>query len=139
MFFDEADKLVRQVNVKNSVTGESSLRALPSLSGGQWRRCALSIRLGFADLVAQRGILRSNLLVMDEPLTHLDRAGRTKVGQVLRSMLHGEKSSLQFQPSTILLILQDLSSEELEEVFDARDVVIKSDGGSRVEHIHHLD
>ena len=36
------------------------------LSGGERRRLALALVLGFADLIAQRGRLRCNLIVLDE-------------------------------------------------------------------------
>ena len=36
------------------------------LSGGERRRVALALALGFGDLVAQRGRLRCNLVVLDE-------------------------------------------------------------------------
>ena len=41
-------------------------RSLAQLSGGERRRVALALALGFADLVRSRGRLTCNLLVMDE-------------------------------------------------------------------------
>ena len=38
------------------------------LSGGERRRIALALLLGFADLISARGRLRCNLIVLDEVL-----------------------------------------------------------------------
>ena len=41
-------------------------RSIRQLSGGERRRVALALALGFADLVSGRGRLRCNLIVLDE-------------------------------------------------------------------------
>lgn len=41
-------------------------RSIRQLSGGERRRVALALCLGFAEVVAQRGNLQCNLLVLDE-------------------------------------------------------------------------
>lgn len=41
-------------------------RSIRQLSGGERRRIALALALGFADLTAGRGQLRCNLVVLDE-------------------------------------------------------------------------
>ena len=41
-------------------------RSVRALSGGERRRIALALALGFAELTANRGHLRSNLIVLDE-------------------------------------------------------------------------
>jgi DNA repair exonuclease SbcCD ATPase subunit len=110
---------------------------MSSLSGGQWRRCSLALSLGFADLVARRGKMRSSLMVLDEPLTHLDRSGRSNVGSLLRKLLQqnersGDLTTTGFAATTILIILQDLAAEELEESFDCIDEVVKEGGFSFV-------
>jgi DNA repair exonuclease SbcCD ATPase subunit len=113
-------------------------RSLSSLSGGQWRRCSLALSLGFIELASHRGKLRSSLLVLDEPLTHLDSAGRSSVGKLLRKMLSNSDESTSTSRlsslglSTILVILQDIAAEEIEECFDYIDEVVKSDGESYV-------
>ena len=130
---DAGDKIVRNAFVRGP-DGEFKHRPLSTLSGGQWRRCSLSLSFAFAELVASKGRLRSSLLVLDEPLTHLDRSGRTKFGELVRKMLstnqdvHQEMSGIKI--STAVLILQDLSAEELEEAFDGIDTVIRKDGKS---------
>ena len=58
-------------------------------------------------------------------------SGRTKVGSVLRGLLDGTKP-FQLPTTTAILILQDLAAEELEEAFDAIDVVVKTNGCSTV-------
>jgi len=130
---DAGDKIVRNAFVRGT-DGEFKHRPLSTLSGGQWRRCSLALSFAFIELVASRGRLRSSLLVLDEPLTHLDRSGRTKFGELVRKMLRitpnidQELSGIQI--STALVILQDLSAEELEEAFDGIDTVIRKDGRS---------
>ena len=74
---------------------------------------------------------------MDEPLTHLDRSGRSRVGALLRKLLvRGEQigglESTGISAGTIILILQDLAAEELEEAFDHIDEVVKIGGFSSV-------
>lgn len=41
-------------------------RSVRQLSGGERRRVALGLALGFGELVSQRGRLRCNLIVLDE-------------------------------------------------------------------------
>jgi DNA repair exonuclease SbcCD ATPase subunit len=126
---DAGDRISRTAFVRGA-DGDYRERPLSSLSGGQWRRCSLALTLGFAELVSRRGMMRPSMIVLDEPLTHLDRSGRTKVGDVLRKMLHPEVSGLGgLGMSTVLLILQDLAADEIEEAFDFIDEVVK-DGGS---------
>ena len=124
--WDASDRLSRRAFVR-SPSGSYQERPLASLSGGQWRRCSLAMELGFMDLVAHRGF-RCSLSVFDEPLTHLDRTGRSDVGRVLRSLLQRPDCAT----STIVLILQDLAAEELEEAFDCIDEVVKMGGSSHV-------
>jgi len=132
---DAGDKILRSAFVRGA-DGEFKQRPLSTLSGGQWRRCSLALSFAFAELVASKGRLRSSLLVLDEPLTHLDRSGRTKFGELVRKML-GAKQSVDrdlpgIQISTAIIILQDLSAEELEEAFDGIDTVVRKDGRSRL-------
>lgn len=132
------DNIIKQAKTVNG-DGTWRTRSLSSLSGGQWRRCSLSLSLGFVDLASHRGTMRSSLLVLDEPLTHLDSSGRDSVGKLLRKMLrrnndHGtfSRQSGGHALSTILVILQDIAAEEIEECFDYIDLVVKSDGESYV-------
>lgn len=134
------DSIIKQAKTLEN-DGTWRTRSLSSLSGGQWRRCSLSLSLGFIDLASHRGKLRSSLLVLDEPLTHLDSIGRDSVGRLLRKMLrennqaddsiHRKLGSLSL--STILVILQDIAAEEIKEYFDYIDEVIKCEGESYVE------
>jgi len=76
-------------------------------------------------------------MVMDEPLTHLDRTGRARVGMMLKNLMrNGENSghlaTQGLSAKTILLILQDLSAEEVEESFDRIDEVVREGGFSIV-------
>ena len=134
---DAGDRISRTAYVLGAA-GDMKQRPLSTLSGGQWRRCSLALTFGFADLVARRGKMRPSMIVLDEPLTHLDRTGRTKVGHVIRNMLHpitasgGGVGLGGLGLSTILLILQDLAAEELEEAFDVIDEVVREGGTSYV-------
>jgi DNA repair exonuclease SbcCD ATPase subunit len=132
---DAGDRISRRAMIRGP-NGNFIERPLSSLSGGQWRRCSLALSLGFADLVAKRGRMKTSLCVLDEPLTHLDRSGRSRVGVLLRSLLQNDDSPVLLhggmELSTILVILQDLAAEELEESFDHIDEVVKIDGVSAV-------
>eukprot|EP00984_Skeletonema_dohrnii_P001963 scaffold662_cov124-Skeletonema_dohrnii-CCMP3373.AAC.7 len=121
------DSIIKEAATRNP-DGTWSSRPLSSLSGGQWRRVSLSLSLGFAHLSSKRGNLRSSLLIMDEPLTHLDSTGRASVGKLLRKICNEDTLAL----STILVILQDIAAEEIEECFDQVDEVVKSGGESYI-------
>jgi len=126
------DSIIKQAAVRN-LDGTWRVRPLSSLSGGQWRRCSLALSLSFIDLASKRGKLRSSLLVLDEPLTHLDSSGRQSVGKLLRKMLRQDDTGVgRLGLSTILVILQEIAAEEIEECFDQIDEVIKQDGESYV-------
>ena len=140
LVLDTGDRILRTVSILTS-DGAWVTRPLSSLSGGQWRRCSLALSLGFSDLVARRGRLCSSLLVLDEPLTHLDSTGRDNVGKLLRKLIERQATENMdgkvrrigsLSVSTILIILQDLVAEELSESFDCIDEVIKSKGHSKV-------
>ncbi|KAI2510628.1 calcineurin-like phosphoesterase-like protein [Fragilaria crotonensis] len=133
---DAGDRIDRRAFVRLP-DGDFAERPLSSLSGGQWRRCSLALTFGFLDLISRRGRLRPSLLVLDEPLTHLDRSGRSLVGSLLRKLLGGGEDigglgSSGICAGTIIMILQDLAAEELEEAFDHIDEVVKYDGFSSV-------
>lgn len=49
----------------------------------------MALDFAFAETIRRKGTLRSNLMVMDEVLTHLDASGREAVGTVLRAMVDG--------------------------------------------------
>jgi DNA repair exonuclease SbcCD ATPase subunit len=130
------DSIIKQATVRNP-DGTWRVRPLSSLSGGQWRRCSLSLSLGYIDLASKRGRMRSSLLVLDEPLTHLDSAGRKSVGKLLRKMLNhdcdnGKTGIGSIGLSTILVILQEIAAEEIEDCFDQTDEIIKLGGESFV-------
>ncbi len=50
----------------STAAGVQQQRDLLQLSSGEQRRIALALTLGFAELIAQRGQVSSNLLVVDE-------------------------------------------------------------------------
>jgi DNA repair exonuclease SbcCD ATPase subunit/DNA repair exonuclease SbcCD nuclease subunit len=131
---EAGEKISRNAFVRGA-DGDFKQRPLSTLSGGQWRRCSLALSFAFAELLARRGRLKSSLLVLDEPLTHLDRSGRTKFGEAVRQMVSGtldDTLTFGLDFSTVILILQDLSAEELEEAFDRMDTVVRENGESYV-------
>jgi DNA repair exonuclease SbcCD ATPase subunit len=125
----DADDRIRRRALVRGADGIWQERALAGLSGGQWRRTSLAVQLAVDDYVRQH-LLRSNLVVFDEPLIHLDQTGRSDVGRVLRSLLGVSPGDT--GPSTVIVILQDLSADELDEYFDCIDEVVRSDGRSKV-------
>ncbi|CAM9357928.1 unnamed protein product [Ectocarpus sp. 13 AM-2016] len=134
----EGDRVVKRASVR-AADGRFRDRSLSQLSGGQWRRASLALELAFIELARQRGRFSCNLLVLDEVLSQLDSYGRERVASMLRALTHGRKARKEsdFGPthamySTILVILQDLPSEELQESFDAIDQVVKHRDSSSV-------
>ena len=127
----ENDSITKQAAMRSPKDGTWNVRPLSSLSGGQWRRCSLALDFGYIELAAKRGKLRSSLLVLDEPLNHLDSVGRQCVGKVLRHLLAerlGKHNSL----TTILVILQEIAADEIGNCFDHLDEVVKCNGASTV-------
>jgi ABC-type dipeptide/oligopeptide/nickel transport system ATPase component len=121
-----ADNIIEQIEkvIKVRVPGalEYRRRSVSQLSGGERRRVALALALGFSELTARRGRLRSNLLVMDEVMQHLDGQGRWMVARLLRGMLEDY--------GTILIVAQ---RDEWVGLVDRVDVVVKDEeGGSRL-------
>ncbi|CAB1108469.1 ABC [Ectocarpus sp. CCAP 1310/34] len=134
----EGDRVVKRASVR-AADGRFRDRSLSQLSGGQWRRASLALELAFIELARQRGRFSCNLLVLDEVLSQLDSYGRERVASMLRALTHGRHAGKEsnFGPthamySTILVILQDLPSEELQESFDAIDQVVKHRDSSSV-------
>ncbi|KAK9914871.1 hypothetical protein WJX75_001641 [Coccomyxa subellipsoidea] len=111
------------VRSRDPATGQTILRerSLRQLSGGERRRVALALVLGFAELISARGRLRCNLMVLDEVLQQLDEEGCARVAAVLRCLPH----------STVLLVGQ--ASTYVAQTFDAVDVVVKQGGRTTVE------
>ncbi|KAG1672698.1 hypothetical protein FOA52_005175 [Chlamydomonas sp. UWO 241] len=75
---DEREKEEISKVVKVQVGTQWLPRSLAQLSGGERRRVALALALGFADLVRSRGRLSCNVLVLDEVLQQLDGEGYTR-------------------------------------------------------------
>ena len=90
----------------------------------------------FAEIIRRRGLLRCNMIVMDEILTHLDASGREAVGTVLRALVHNPSDNKNEMK------LDDDSSEEFD--VDVKDVNssfdLKDDNKkmNSVESIHRL-
>ena len=125
------DSVTKHAAMRSATDGRWHVRPLSSLSGGQWRRCSLALDFGYIELAAKRGKLRSSLLVLDEPLNHLDSVGRQCVGKVLRHLL-AERPGKHNGLTTILVILQEIAADEIGNCFDHLDEVVKCDGASTV-------
>jgi hypothetical protein len=66
---ETSHKLARSTCVPPSPAGAGGVlmeRSIAQLSGGEKKRVALALGLGFAEVVAARGRLTSNILVLDE-------------------------------------------------------------------------
>ena len=74
---------------------------LESLSGGEKVSVALALRLGMASLL---GASNLNLMILDEPTTHLDTERKKSLVDVLSQLSRIEKSQL---PMQFLIITHD--------------------------------
>ena len=110
----------KQVFVRQPGSLELRPRTVRQLSGGERRRVALALALGFSELAAQRGRLRSSLLVMDEVAQHLDGQGTLRLFDLLKGLPY----------SSVLVVAQAHSLTE--QACDAVDVVVKRGGTSAV-------
>ena len=88
----DTDRVIKSVSVKSG-SGTYNERSLSQLSGGQWRRVSMALDFAFVELIRRRGILRCNMMVMDEVLTHLDASGRESFGTILRAMVNSDRGS----------------------------------------------
>ncbi|BBN06555.1 hypothetical protein MPTK1_3g22150 [Marchantia polymorpha subsp. ruderalis] len=102
-------------------TGETEQRSLRQLSGGERRRLALAVALGYAEFAAQRSGVHCDLLVLDEVLQHLDSEGKARVVAVLKGL----------PQRTILLVSQ--THGDVADAFDLVDVVLKENDTARIE------
>jgi DNA repair exonuclease SbcCD ATPase subunit len=105
----------------HSSGGEWRERSVVQLSGGERRRAALALALGFSELAALRGALRCNLLVLDEALQQLDAEGCARFASLLRTLPH----------ASVLVVGQQGSF--IASHFDVVDTVVKRGGASVVE------
>ena len=83
----------RDVNI--TCYARSTMLELESLSGGEQVSIALSLRLGMAHLL---GASNLNIMILDEPTTHLDSERRKALVGVLSQLasIRGEEASMQF-------------------------------------------
>ncbi len=120
-----ADSVIEQVEKKVllRVPGSNELRqrSVRQLSGGERRRVALALALGFTELAARRGKLRCDLLVLDEVMQHLDGEGCARLAALLRGL---------DQFGTVLVVAQAQSF--MTRAFDGVDVVVRAERGSSI-------
>ena len=93
---------------------------LESLSGGEKVSVALALRLGMASLL---GASNLNLMILDEPTTHLDTERKKSLVDVLSQLSRIEKSQL---PMQFLIITHDaeiFENSNVEQIykFESRD------------------
>jgi DNA repair exonuclease SbcCD ATPase subunit len=116
---EEVKEVIQKI-VKIKKGSEVIQRSIQQLSGGERRRLAISLSLGFMDLVRARGRLSCNLLILDEVLQLLDSEGCSRVAIMLKSLPH----------ETILVVGQARSF--IESSIEIVDRVVKSSGSSFV-------
>lgn len=114
----EAIDKVAVVRLSNGILENRSLR---QLSGGERRRMALALALGYSEIASQRGGIHCNLLVLDEVLQHLDGEGQARVVAMLKGL-----------PQTTVLVVSQAHSL-LAGTFDLVDWVIKQRDSATVE------
>ncbi|KAF8071319.1 hypothetical protein HT031_001402 [Scenedesmus sp. PABB004] len=114
---EEISKIVRV----RAAGGELRERSVAQLSGGEKKRVALALGLGFAELVAARSRLTSNVLVLDEVLEKLDEEGCACVAGLLKSL-----------PYSSVFVVGQAGSFVTKE-FACVDTVVKAGGAARVE------
>lgn len=114
----EAIDKVAVVRLSNGVLENRSLR---QLSGGERRRMALALALGYSEFASQRGGIHCNLLVLDEVLQHLDGEGQARVVAMLKGL-----------PQSSVLVVSQAHSL-LAGTFDCVDWVIKQRDSATVE------
>jgi DNA repair exonuclease SbcCD ATPase subunit len=131
---DTDDKIMKSVFIRSAADGEYRERALSQLSGGQWRRVSLSLDFAFTELIRRRGILRCNVMVLDEILTYLDAAGREAVGTVLRAMA-SSSSSRQRDTSLIPVESKIIYNEEGPATSSSTSVNSAAQPGGDISHL----
>jgi hypothetical protein len=126
-------------------SGELVARTVAQLSGGERKRAALALALGFAQVAAARGRFRCGLLMLDEALEKLDDEGEARVLALLAGLLprgergdDDESAAATRSPSSSLLaydtiILADQAAAFATHALPAVDVVVKSRGRARVD------
>jgi DNA repair exonuclease SbcCD ATPase subunit len=107
------ERVERIVWVRPPQGGDPKQRSVRQLSGGERRRVALALALGFSQLAGRKGRLRSELLVLDEVMQHLDGEGCARLAGLLRGLPY----------SSVLVVAQAHSFAT--RAFDAVDVVCK--------------
>ena len=123
--FDDKLRSIRKLVRVRRRDGSFVERSVSQLSGGEWRRIGLALSLAFADFLAQRLSLSTNVLVLDEVMQHMDVDGQAAMAQVLKEL----------NRETTLVIAHGLASDTLSGEFESVDTVEKIGDQSFV-HIH---
>ncbi|GFR43838.1 hypothetical protein Agub_g4959, partial [Astrephomene gubernaculifera] len=116
----EREEICKVIRVRHPADGSLRVRDVRQLSGGERRRVALALSLGFAELVRRRRRLACNVMVLDEVLQQLDGTGCEAVARVLRELPH----------ASVLLVGHRSSAATAG--FEVVDVVVKQGGAARV-------
>lgn len=112
---------IRKVALVRLDDGRVVERSIRQLSGGERRRMALSLTLGYSELARERSGVSCNVLVLDEVLQHLDSEGRLRVASVLREL-----------PQSSVFVVSQAFSDLVGEL-DCVDWIVKEKDRSRVE------
>ena len=102
----------KEVYSRNS-KGKMVSRTLSQLSGGERRRLAIALALGFSSLASKRCGLHCDLLVLDEVMQHLDEEGCKRMVGIIS----------QREACTVLVVAQPHTIAY--DLVDAKDIIKK--------------
>ena len=105
-------KVSREIRVRLA-DGSMAVQSVRQCSGGERRRVALALALGFGELAAERSGVTLELLVLDEALQQMDEEGMLAAARLFKRLDCG----------TVLVVCQ--ANSAISGVFDAVDTVVK--------------
>lgn len=113
----------KEVYSRNS-KGKMVSRTLSQLSGGERRRLAIALALGFSSLASKRCGLHCDLLVLDEVMQHLDEEGCKRMVGIIS----------QREACTVLVVAQPHTIAY--DLVDAKDIIKKERDTASVRRLY---
>lgn len=113
-------RVSREIRVRLA-DGSMAVRSVRQCSGGERRRVALALALGFGELAAERSGVSLDLLVLDEALQQMDEEGKLSAARFFQRLDYG----------TVLVVCQ--ANSAISGMFEAVDTVVKERDVARVE------
>jgi DNA repair exonuclease SbcCD ATPase subunit len=113
-------RISREISVRLA-DGSMVRRSVRQCSGGERRRVALALALGFGELAAERSGVSLDLLVLDEALQQMDEEGMQAAARMFQRLDRG----------TVLVVCQ--ANSAISGMFGAVDTVVKEGDVARVE------